>query len=79
MKENKGTRAKKVMFSKSLHFMGRNGYYKAIGLEMWKYNEYPELGVQIYPITSKNKLGNCQIEIPLEDIDTFIQILKELK
>lgn len=39
----------------------------------------PELGVQIYPITSKNKLGNCQIEIPLEDIDLFVQTLKDLK
>ena len=70
-------KSKKIYFSKQTRFIGRNGYFKCIGLELTKYDG--ENIIYVEPITSKNKLGNCQLEIPLEDIDLFIDTLKDLK
>ena len=54
-----------IKFSRPVQFVGRNGCFKAIGLEL---NIHPHSKVvSISPITSKNDIGNCIIEIPVED------------
>lgn len=67
---------KRIKFKKlTTSFTGRNGTFYCTGLNIDKWDNI----IEINPITSQNKLGNCQIEIPLEDIDLFIDTLKDLK
>lgn len=68
---------KRIMFSQQTGFKGRNGYFKCNGFELTNFNN--ENIIYIEPITSKNVTGNCQLEIPLEDIEEFIAALKLLK
>ncbi|HRT03826.1 MAG TPA: hypothetical protein P5513_07795 [Candidatus Diapherotrites archaeon] len=63
-----------IRFSKEVNFIGRNGYFKCIGLKM-----YNTLGViTLQPITSKNYGANCEVQIPIEDRDEFIKKLQTL-
>ena len=68
---------KKLMFKDWVKFEGKNGYFNSIGLQLTKHNGEDILN--IYPITSKNKVGRCLIEIPIEEIDNLIEILKKFK
>jgi len=68
---------KRIMFSQQTGFKGRNGYFNSIGLQLTKHNGEDILN--IYPITSKNNIGRCLIEIPIEEIDNLIEILKKFK
>ena len=67
----------KIMFKTLVKFEGRNGYFNSIGLQLTKHNGDDILN--IYPITSKNNIGRCLIEIPIEEIDSLIEILKKFK
>lgn len=61
-------------FSQTVHFQGRNGYFKSDGLyitEMQGDFEY----IRITPITSKFSLGNCWIEVPKKDL---VRLIDEL-
>jgi NADH/NAD ratio-sensing transcriptional regulator Rex len=51
--------------------------FNSIGLQLTKHNGEDILN--IYPITSKNNIGRCLIEIPIEEIDNLIEILKKFK
>ena len=67
---------KKIKFkqSKTL-FTGRNGTFYCTGFNFDKRDNI----IEINPITSQNKIGSCRIEIPLEDLNLFIDTLKDLK
>ncbi len=67
----------KLMFKDLVKFEGRNGYFNSIGLQLTKHNGDNILN--IYPITSKNNVARCLIEIPVEEIDDLIEILKKIK
>ena len=67
----------KLMFKDWVKFEGRNGYFNSIGLKITKFEKDDILN--IYPITSKNNIGRCLIEIPIEEIDNLIEILKKFK
>ena len=67
----------KLMFKDWVKFEGRNGYFKSIGLKLTKFDKDDVLN--IYPITSKNNVAKCLIEIPVEEIDNLIEILKKIK
>lgn len=67
----------KIMFKDLVKFEGRNGYFNSIGLQLTKHNNDDILN--IYPITSKNNVARCLIEIPVEEIDDLIEILKKIK
>lgn len=67
----------KIMFKDLVKFEGRNGYFNSIGLQLTKHNNDDILN--IYPITSKNNVAKCLIEIPVEEIDNLIEILKKIK
>jgi hypothetical protein len=54
-----------IKFKRPVQFIGRNGCFTAIGLNLIV-NSHSN-AVSIAPITSKNAIGNCLIEIPVEE------------
>ena len=72
-----GNMNEKLMFKNWVKFEGRNGYFNSIGLQLTKHDNDDILN--IYPITSKNNVARCLIEIPVEEIDDLIEILKKIK
>lgn len=52
----------------TLTSIGRNGFLKTIGIEIIKSKMQssgkPIKTIQIFPITSKGKTGNCMISVP---------------
>ena len=60
-----------LKFKREVGFLGRNGYWGSTGIDIYK-NEY---NVEIRPITTKDKIGSCCIEIPKEELSDFIQKL----
>ena len=67
---------KRIKFKKlTTLFTGRNGTFYCTGLNIDKWDNI----IEINPITSQNKIANCRIEIPLEDLKLFIDTLKDLK
>ena len=68
---------KELKFKRQIHFEGRNGYFNSIGLKITKFDKDNILN--IYPITSKNNVARCLIEIPVEEINNLIEILKKIK
>jgi len=69
--------SKELKFKRQVNFEGRNGYFKSIGLKINKIG--CDSILNIYPITSKNNTARCLIEIPIEEIDDLIEILKQIK
>ena len=67
----------KLMFKDWVKFEGRNGYFNSIGLQLTKHNGDDILN--IYPITTKNNIARCLIEIPVEEIDDLIENKKKIK
>lgn len=57
------------------HFLGRNGYFKAIGVNVYITHDNKE--IWLAPITSKEALGRCEIQIPVEDIPALITEMQE--
>lgn len=71
---------KRVLFKQVVSFLGRNGYFKAIGVEiMVIHAKDPDNSfVSISPITSKGDIGRAVIEVPLNNVNELIEGLKEL-
>ena len=69
---------KKISFNTRAFFLGRNGYFKSIGIVLSPIRSEPKK-ITIEPITSKNFPGICSIELPVDSIDDFINSLNELK
>jgi hypothetical protein len=63
-----------IRFKRTVGFLGRNGYYKMIGIVIRK------IGDDIYlePTTSKNETGRASLEIPTESITDFIDALTKI-
>lgn len=72
-----------IKYSITRNFLGRNGVYSCKGIEITDMNrpkdnsKYPY--IMLEPITSKNKIGRCFIEIPRENIQEVINILEKFK
>jgi len=63
---------RKITFDKPTKFLGRNGYFKCTGLFV---TENPNGEVWIEPITGKDEVGRCRIEIPVEALTEVIASL----
>ena len=63
---------KDIKYSSTTFYIGRNGSGKQIGLGIIDTDET----VMIGPINSKNRIANCAVNIPLEDIPRVIETLK---
>jgi len=57
-------------------FLGRNGTFKCIGIEIWGDDLFGE--INIYPITSKGNTARCRIAIPIGEVDNLIDALKKV-
>lgn len=66
-----------LKFKRHVHFQGRNGWFQSIGLAIFQVQNEDVINIQ--PITTKEKVGNCMIEIPIEEIDNLIEILNKIK
>lgn len=64
-----------MKFTKTTSFLGRNGCFKATGLEL---STAGSKSVILEPVTSKDEIGRCFIEIPREDILDLIAELEKL-
>jgi hypothetical protein len=67
-------KTKTINFKQQVTFTGRNGTFKCVGVEVWELSNR----VTISPITSKGKIGRCDIDIPLENLGEFINALTDL-
>jgi len=63
----------KINYDRNVNFIGRNGYFKASGLDIYA----NESIIILQPITSKGAVGRCSIEIPIENIAALMNILAE--
>lgn len=64
-----------IKFSHETNFTGRNGYFKASGVEISGYNQ--EGNILLTPLTSKGNAGRCDISVPVQDIPELIKQLKK--
>ena len=63
----------KIKYDRNVNFIGRNGYFKASGLDIYA----NESIVILQPITSKGEIGRCSIEIPIEAVAALMNILNQ--
>jgi len=63
----------KIKYDRNVNFIGRNGYFKASGLDIYA----NESIVILQPITSKGVTGRCSIEIPIEAVAALMNILNQ--
>lgn len=62
---------KNIEWKQSTNFLGRNGYFKCNGIEVFKDTK----SILIQPITSKGNTGRCFIEIPANSIPALSKCL----
>ena len=65
---------KRLNFKYPKTFLGRNGEFKSIALDL---SGRTGFDLTIYPITSKGITARCRIEIPATSIIEFVNTLKE--
>ena len=66
-----------MTFSKETTFLGRNGVFKATGVELTKsVTGEGHSVIVIEPITSRGVCGRSNIEVPTEDIPALIAKLQ---
>lgn len=63
---------KTIKFDRTVQFQGRNGHFKQTGINL---SDRENDVVMIEPITSKDYIGHCCIEIPASDIPELILAL----
>lgn len=64
-----------IKFTRETNFTGRNGYFKASGLELSGYDI--KGNVMLTPLTSKGNAARCDVTIPVEDVPELIKQLKK--
>ena len=64
-----------ITFIKNVGFTGRNGHFTSKGLTILDCEDH----ITFRPITTKNNLGNCSIDVPKENIDELIKMLEQYK
>jgi hypothetical protein len=58
----------------NITFQGRNGTGKCAGLEIGLMGHR----VCLSPITSRGKVGNCSIDVPLDKVEYLIRALQNM-
>jgi len=64
----------KEIRSGNVQALGKNGYMNCKGIELDYIDEMPD-AIRIYPITSKLKAGRSFIEIPIDEVEDFSQLI----
>jgi hypothetical protein len=62
----------KLIYERTTYFLGRNGYFKQQGIDVFDtgYN------IELRPITSKGLIGRSVLTIPKEEFGGFMKVLK---
>jgi hypothetical protein len=68
------TSIREIEFARETTFLGRNGTFKASGLDITAGDE----GVLLQPVTSKGMPGRSYIAIPMENLDELIAELRRI-
>lgn len=63
-----------IKFSKMVSFWGKNGYFSSIGFDLENNKDI----ITIRPITSKDQIAKCLVQIPKQDIPELIKQLQQL-
>jgi hypothetical protein len=63
-----------VTYPNVVTFLGRNGTFKQVGLEL---SDFSKGKVDFEPITSKNETGRARISVPKAQIPELIQALQQ--
>lgn len=63
---------KQVQWQRMTEFLGRNGYGKCSGIELFRINET----VSLVPLTSRGEPARCSTLIPIEAVPRLIEELK---
>lgn len=73
----KGVKSQKIDYTnKNLYrYMGRNGSGWQNGIEIWRINKLEDR-IYLNPVNSKNYRANCEIVIPKEHLQEFINKLQ---
>lgn len=68
-----------ITFTRKTNFTGRNGYFKASGLDLCllEFGEDHKT-IMIAPLTSRGEIARCDITIPFEDVPDLIRELQAL-
>ena len=69
----------RINLSAPTDYKGRNGWGICTGISVWKrpYTNPPT--IEIRPINSKGQeASGCHIGIPLEDLESFIELLRRV-
>jgi hypothetical protein len=70
--------SKEIKFKKTTTFLGRNGEFKTSAILVCSPLTNNGENVRIRPITSKNEIGRCFIDIPKTNVQELIDELKNL-
>ena len=70
--------SKEIKFNKTTTFLGRNGEFKASAVLVCNPLTNNGENVRIRPITSKNEIGRCYIDIPKANVPELIAELNQL-
>ncbi len=78
------TTPKKIKFTESTVALGKNGFTKCLGLAIFRNTRINKDNIivdtiEINAINYQGRASECWLEIPVSDIDQFIEILKSLK
>lgn len=66
---------KRIELKRPTHFLGRNGVFKCIGIDLLLRTDGK---IEISPITSQDKIGRCNVSIFKEDLPELIKTLKNI-
>lgn len=67
----------RVEFKRTTKFTGRNGYIDCTGLDIQRLDH--NFSIMLTPLTSRDALGHCDIEIPREALSKLIVVLQKLR
>ena len=70
----------KVRWAPAVWFHGRSGTAQCSGVELYYHERQPPGStiIDLQPFTSRDKLGNCHIEVPLDFVPQVIKALGKL-
>ena len=61
----------------SVDALGRNGIMRCIGINLFSWGTKDAISIQ--PVNSRQSVGRCWIDIPLDFVDEFIEQIKRVQ
>lgn len=64
-----------IKYDRAVNFIGRNGYFKQSGIEVYFTGNTNTGKIILQPTTSRGETGRCSVEIPIENVNALIGVL----